>query len=101
MLLAAGVAFGAWANTATVGGYTWRYSLKDFDGSSGAVIENGNDCAVSPKPTGALTIPSILGGYQVRKLGDYSLKQCYSLTSVTIPSTVMTIGSDAFFTAMP
>ena len=90
-------AFAAEAATQKVGNYTWTYSLKDFDGNMGAVIANGNDCAVSPKPTGALTIPSTLGGCPVRKLDDDSLKSCGSLTSVTIPSTVMTIGSDAFF----
>ena len=46
--------------------------------------------------SGALTIPSELGGYPVVTLGEDSFYKCTGLTSVVIPDTVTTIGVGAF-----
>ena len=43
-----------------------------------------------------LTIPSTLGGYPVISLDKNSFYNCYSLASVTIPSSVTSIGDCAF-----
>ena len=48
--LAAG---GAWAATETLGGYTWTYRIN----GDTAEIAGGNSAAISPKPTGAVTVP--------------------------------------------
>ena len=55
MMMAAVVAvvFGAWADTETVDGYTWTYRIN----GDTAEIYKGSSAAISPSPTGAVTIP--------------------------------------------
>ena len=43
-----------------------------------------------------LVIPSTLDGYKVTKIGNYAFWDCGSLESITIPSSVTSIGDDAF-----
>ena len=57
---------------------------------------NGYFAAISPKPTGAVTIPSALGGKPVTSIGDYAFKGCSELTEVTIPSGITSIGNSTF-----
>ena len=85
-------AVGAWADTETVGGYTWTYRIN----GDAAEICNGGSCAVSPSPTGAVTIPSTLGGKPVTSIGYYAFSGCSGLTSVTIGNSVTSIGYYAF-----
>lgn len=96
VLLAAALLF-AWglrADTATVDGYTYTYSVTDGK----ATIGTGETVktAVSPKPTGRLTVPSELGGYPVTGLGESAFYNCTGLTDVTIPNGVTHIGPRAF-----
>ena len=96
VLLAAALLF-AWglrADTATVDGYTYTYSVTDGK----ATIGTGEKvkAAVSPKPTGRLTVPSELGGYPVTGLGESAFYNCTGLTDVTIPNGVTHIGPRAF-----
>ena len=96
VLLAAALSF-AWglrADTATVDGYTYTYSVTDGK----ATIGTGEKvkAAVSPKPTGRLTVPSELGGYPVTGLGESAFYNCTGLTDVTIPNGVTHIGPRAF-----
>lgn len=96
VLLAATLLF-AWglrADTATVDGYTYTYSVTDGK----ATIGTGETVktAVSPKPTGRLTVPSELGGYPVTGLGESAFYNCTGLTDVTIPNGVTHIGPRAF-----
>ena len=86
------VALGAVADTENVGGYTWTYQIN----SGTAEIYNGGDSAISPSPTGSLTIPATLGGKPVTSIGSYAFYYCTGLTSITIPSSVTSIGSYAF-----
>ena len=96
VLLAAALLF-AWglrADTATVDGYTYTYSVTDGKVTigTGETVKT----AVSPKPTGRLTVPSELGGYPVTGLGESAFYNCTGLTDVTIPNGVTYIGPRAF-----
>ena len=96
VLLAATLLF-AWglrADTATVDGYTYTYSVTDGKVTigTGETVKT----AVSPKPTGRLTVPSELGGYPVTGLGESAFYNCTGLTDVTIPNGVTHIGPRAF-----
>lgn len=96
VLLAAALLF-AWglrADTATVDGYTYTYSVTDGKVTigTGETVKT----AVSPKPTGRLTVPSELGGYPVTGLGESAFYNCTGLTDVTIPNGVTHIGPRAF-----
>ena len=96
VLLAAAlsVAWGLRADTATVDGYTYTYSVTDGKVTigTGETVKT----AVSPKPTGRLTVPSELGGYPVTGLGESAFYNCTGLTDVTIPNGVTHIGPRAF-----
>ncbi len=87
MFAAVAVSFGAWAETETVGGYTWTY----WNYGSGAEV-----AGVEPA-TGTVTIPSTLGGSPVTKVRNSAFYGCSSLTGVSIPSSVTSIGSYAFY----
>ena len=45
----------------------------------------------------ALSIPSTIDGHTVTAIGDEVFRECNSLTSVTIPDSVVTIGDFAFY----
>ena len=64
------------------------------------IVENGGATITSSTATGAVTIPSVLGGYAVKKVGNGSTSIFgngnTSVTSVVVPSSVTSIGSNAF-----
>ncbi len=76
-------------------GITWKYTINNGEASIGG--ETSSSPAVPTTTTGAITIPSILGGCPVTsiQIGAFSV-DCSSLTSVTIPSSVTSIGLGAF-----
>ena len=86
-------AFGAWAETEKVGGYTWTYRI---NGDTAEIYRGSSSAAISPSPTGAVTIPSKLGGKPVTSIGEYAFYSCSELTSVTIGNSVTSIGKCAF-----
>ena len=92
LLVAVAVAIGARAATETVGGYTWTYRI---NGDTAGIYIDGF-AAISPTPTGAVTIPSTLGGKPVMYIGIYAFRGCSGLTSVTIPDSVTSIEGYAF-----
>ena len=97
------------AETETVDGYTWKYQVDD-DGnvtigiykpkvSRVQVYEEGLveiGIAISPRSTGAITIPSVLGGKPLTRIGGRAFEGCEGLTSVTIPASVTNIEEWAF-----
>ena len=111
--------FTAAAYTANDGGYTWTYQL---DGGN-AVITKGSgqkSAALSPNPSGVVTLPSALDGHKVSSIGygafyntgltdlvmsgvptctsigDYAFAKCASLTGFAVNDSVTTVGSYAF-----
>ena len=94
---AVAVAFGAWAFTETVGGYTWTYRINGGTAEIyGEKIGNIFYAAISTNSTGAVTIPSTLGGKPVTSISDKAFSGCSGLTSVTIGNGVTSIGDYAF-----
>ena len=77
----------AWADTETVNGITWNYTVSD-----GKASLDGTYDALS----GAITIPSTLGGKPVTSIGYRAFCGCSGLTSVTIPNSVTSIGFSDF-----
>jgi hypothetical protein len=52
--------------------------------------------AVSPNPTGVVTIPSTLGGKRVIRIGAEAFSHCDGMTDVRMPDGVNYIGASAF-----
>jgi hypothetical protein len=70
------------------------------DGQWFYIIENGGATIIGSTATGAVTIPSVLGGYAVKKVGKahppiFGVVND-SVTSVVIPNGVTSIGVSAF-----
>jgi len=64
------------------------------------IVENGGATITASTATGAVTIPSVLGGYAVKKVGN-GFPPIFgspntSVTSVVIPNSVTSIGNGAF-----
>ena len=93
LFAAVAVAIGARAATETVGGYTWTYVI---NGDTVAVVTDRSGAAISPYPSGHVTVPSTLGGKPVTRIGSYAFRDFSGLTSVTIPDGVTSIGDGAF-----
>ena len=93
-ILIAVLGFGASAETETVGDYTWTYQI---NGDTAEIYKGSWNAAISPKPTGAVTIPSTLGGKPVTSIGEAAFAYCSGLTNVTIPDSVTSIGYAAFY----
>ena len=83
---------------ATVNGYSWKYYLNE-DGSAILCDSGGysDSPGIEPAPSGAVTVPSSLGGHPVVEIGSHAFYKCTGLTSVTIPSSVKVIGEYAFY----
>ena len=76
-------------------GITWTYTVFDGKASLGSGGYYG-DRAVPTSTTGAITIPSALGGYPVTSIGVGAFSDCSGLTSVTMPAGVTSIREFAF-----
>ena len=88
------VALISFADTATVDGITWTYTVSNGKASLGG--GSSSSTAVPSSTTGALAIPSKLGDYTVTCIGSYAFSGCSGLTNVTIPDSVTSIGWETF-----
>ena len=92
----------AFADSESVNGITWTYYtvFNNVDGRYRAilgVLGGESSCtAVPTSTTGAVTIPSVLGGCPVKSIGSSAFSGCSGLTSVTIPDSVTSIEQCAF-----
>ena len=101
----------------------FQTALGEQSGDWTYIVENGGATITFSTATGAVTIPSELGGYAVKKVGDsnaifgeyggsgktsitipdsvtsignYAFMACTDLTTITIPNSVTSIGPFAF-----
>ena len=91
IIIVAVYALFAFAESETVNGVTWYYSTYSESGRTCAQITSGAD-----KYAGDLTVPSTLGGYQVRRIGYIAFDNCSGLTGITLPSGITRIENYAF-----
>ena len=78
------------------GGYTWSYRVKNGEATLVAEKDGKYSCAVSPTPTGKVSIPPTLNYIKVTSIGREAFRNCTGLTSVTIPEGVKGIEWEAF-----
>ena len=98
-------------------------SMGAVEGQWTYIVENGGATITASSATGAVTIPSLLGGVLVKKIGngfvavfgtsntsvtsivipngitsiaDYAFQRCTRLASITIPESITTIGIRVF-----
>ncbi len=74
-------------------------SAETTDGYYTYFIENNEATiiTVDESISGNIVIPSTLGNYPVTKIYDYAFFNCDSITNVTIPDSVNSIGESAFY----
>ncbi len=84
----------SFALTEVVDGITWTYTVENGCASVGG--GSSSSPAIPKSTSGAITIPSNLGGYAVTNIGSYAFYGCSGLTSVTMHSGVASVGPAAF-----
>ena len=89
-------------STATVNGITWKYEV--INGAASLygefTLSGGYSYAYPAIPQttkGAVSIPASLGGYAVKRIGNYAFYNCTNMTRIVIPHSVTNIGMYAFF----
>lgn len=81
--------------TNVVDGIAWFYSIVNGEATIVSPTGEFGACAVSPKPTGKVSIPSSFDGAPVTAIGDHAFRYCREMKEVKIPASVRRIGKDA------
>ena len=80
--------------TETVDDITWTYTVENGTASVGG---GSYDSPAIPRSTsGAIIIPSTLGGYRVTNIGQYAFSGCTNMTNLIIGNDVTNAGNKAF-----
>ena len=82
------------ADSANVGNIRWSYSV--YNDEAWLTTQTSNQGTISDSVTGEVTIPSLLGGKPVTRLGNYSFAHC-KISKVIFPNVVRHIGGAAFW----
>ena len=85
----------ALANTETINGISWTFSVHDGQAVIGS--DSADVSAIPSGTSGAITVPSKLGDCPVMGIGKGAFKYCTRVKSVTIPPGVTSIGDFAFY----
>ena len=80
-----------WTDPST--GIEWTYRVISGEAE---IYNEWHKSAIPAMTTGAVTVPSTLGGYPVRRIENWAFYGCTNITSVTIPNSVTRIGNSAF-----
>lgn len=80
--------------TATVNGIKWSFAVEN----GSAIITSGEKekPAIEAWTEGDIVIPTMLGGFTVKEIGDNAFRGCGAITSLKLPDGVNRIGNDAF-----
>ena len=81
--------------TYTVDGITWNYTLNGNDATIGTGSGWANATTSGTGLSGAITVPDTVDGYSVTSLAASSFGNS-SITSITLPNTLTTIGNTSF-----
>jgi len=86
-------------HTSKANGYAWKYkSVAGGVEITACESDKAKICAVEPRPTGTLRIPSRLDGKPVVGIGGWAFARCKSIKNVEIPEGVLTLrGWGVFF----
>ncbi|MBR5548136.1 MAG: leucine-rich repeat domain-containing protein [Kiritimatiellae bacterium] len=87
------VVFAASADTEIVDGIEWTFVRSAGESS---IFNFSYSSAIPADTSGAIVVPSTLGGCPVTAIGDLAFAACSGLTSVMIPNSVTRIGDSAF-----
>lgn len=80
-----------WTDPST--GIEWTYNVISGEAE---IYGDWLKSAIPATTTGAVTVPSTLGGYPVRRIANWAFYCCKNITGVTIPNSVTRIGISAF-----
>lgn len=79
---------------------TGSFELKSSSSSMSSILWNGNNSAASPDYAYSNSIMRVEVGTGVECIGQYAFQNCNLLTSVTLPSSLITIDKSAFQNCM-
>ena len=93
----------AWADSTTINGITWYYEVMETaELGYHAFLYRGNNQPAVVAESGytlpkSITVPDKLGGYTVKRIGNYAFYHMTTITNVTLQSGVVDIGDHAFY----
>ena len=61
------------------------------------LVGDGVSPAIDTETTGSITIPSTINGYTIDGINNSAFSLCSKLNSISLPSTVHTIGRHSFY----
>jgi len=84
----------AYCLTEVVDGITWTYTVSNGKATVGG--GSSSSPAIATSTSGAITVPTILGGVPVTGIAQYAFNNCANLVKVVIPNGITHIDQYAF-----